>query len=49
MNSDFVIDRVALMSIKVPAVELSHATENLAVSELTMDCGCGGRCLSTTT
>lgn len=49
MKADFVIDRVALMDIKVPAVELSFATENLMAEELTMNCGCSGRCLSTTT
>lgn len=45
----FSIDTSALGKIKVPEVKLTAYTENKAALELTTNCGCGGKCLSSTT
>lgn len=46
---EFKIDICALKCIKVPNVKLDSASEYSAAMELTTNCGCGGRCLSSTT
>lgn len=45
----FKIDSASLANIKVPNVQLSSASEAKAALELTTNCGCGGKCLSSTT
>ena len=45
----FKIDSGSLENISVPDVKLDSHTENVATMELTSNCGCGGRCLSSTT
>lgn len=45
----FKIDSGSLGNISVPDVKLDSHTENVATMELTSNCGCGGRCLSSTT
>lgn len=45
----FQIDGVSLASINVPNVQLNSISESSAALEFTTNCGCGGRCLSSTT
>lgn len=45
----FSINPSALKDLKVPEVKLTARTENKAALELTTNCGCGGKCLSSTT
>lgn len=46
---DFVLDMKALEKVKVPDVSLTDQTKKILSAEFTANCGCGGRCLSTTT
>lgn len=45
----FKIDSISLGKIAVPDVKLNSYTEKVATAELTTNCGCGGKCLSSTT
>lgn len=46
---EFRIDPGSLSNITVPNVELTSHSESVAALELTTNCGCGGKCLSSTT
>lgn len=45
----FKIDTDVLLSIEVPDTELNSLSENESTKDLMSNCGCGGRCLSSTT
>lgn len=45
----FVIEKETLAAIKIPNVKLDSITESKTTADLTLNCGCGGTCLSTTT
>lgn len=46
---EFRIDSGSLSNIQVPDVKLTAHSESIAALELTTNCGCGGKCLSSTT
>ena len=45
----FRIDSTVLANISIPDVKLTPHSESVAALALTTNCGCGGRCLSSTT
>lgn len=45
----FQVDTTILDNVTIPKVKLDSETECKAAEELTLNCGCGGLCLASTT